>query len=286
MSKKLSKKSTTKRRASSSRESVAALKKTIAAQEKTIAAQAQQVRDGAEQQSATSEVLRMIAGATAPGNLQAVLDALAESAARLCDAKDAQVFRLENEIIHRMATYGDIPAALEHAPYSRESPIGRAMVDRQLVHIRDLAAVVDTEFPVIKTVQRHIGHRTTLAVPLVRDESPIGAILIRRMEVRPFTDNQISLLKTFADQAVIAIENVRLFKELQASNHDLTEALEQQTATSEVLKVISRSAFDLRPVLETLIENATRLCGANQGYIYKLDDDLFRLGSPITFPPN
>ena len=256
-----------KTRAASNAGSIAKLKQ-------TIAAQARELRQGAEQQAATSEILRMIA--KAPGDLQSVLDSLTERAARLCDAKDAQIFRLDDNGIRRVAAYGDLPIALEYTPYNRESPVGRAMVDRQMVHVPDLAAVVDSEFPVIKNYQHVIGHRTTLAVPLLREALPIGAILIRRLEVRPFTVTQINLLETFADQAVIAIENVRLFKELQESNRDITEALEQQTATGEVLRVIASSPTELQPVLDTLLANAVKLSGATKGHIRQYEGEFLR----------
>src|SRR5207247_10908393 len=134
---------------------------------------------------------------------------------------------------------------------TRGWPVGRAIVDRETVHVHDLAASIETEFPDSKVLQERIGTRTALATPLLREGVPIGAIFIRRTEVRPFSEKQITLLKTFADQAVIAIENVRLFQEL-------TESLERQPATSEILGVIASLPTDLRPVVDTMAENAHR----------------------------
>jgi len=186
-----------------------------------------------EQQTATSEILRVIA--SSPTDIQPVLDTVAESAARLCESVDAVILRANGDYVQRVAQYGSIPTfPAFDIPFliSRGWPTGRAIVDRRTIHIADVLAEVETEFPDAKSLQQAQGTRTILIAPLVRKGVSIGAIVLRRQEVRPFTDKKIALLTTFADQAVIAIENVRLFQQLK-------ESLEQQTATSEILGVIA-----------------------------------------------
>ena len=170
-----------------------------------------ELAEATEQQTATSEILRVIA--SSPTDLQPVLDVVAENAARLCDADDALILRVEADVLRLVASYGPLPTS-QTRPINRQLVSGRAVIDRQTIHVHDIA-VAEDEFPVTRTRGMPRGIRTFLATPLLCKGVPIGAIAIRRTEVRPFSDKQIALLKTFADQAVIAIENVRLFQESQ-----------------------------------------------------------------------
>jgi len=220
-----------------------------------------------QQQTATADVLKVISRSTF--DLQKVLDTLTESACRLCDAYDAVIVLREGEFLRIAAHYGDIPV-VDKWPVSRDWVSGRSVVDRKTIHVHDLLAE-EAEFPMAFAFAQQTGHRTLFAVPLMREQEVIGAINIRRTEVRPFTDRQIELVSTFADQAVIAIENARLFEEVQAKTRDLTESLEQQTATSEVLEIISSSPGDLQPVFKAMLNNALRICEATFGQLLLFD---------------
>ena len=238
-----------------------------------------QVTETLEQQTATSDILRVISNS--PTDERPVFEAIARSARRLCDAAYSVVVLIETGQQTLVAVDGvdeERIAALQGIyprPIARDTTTGRAILDRRIVHVED--SWLDPEYT--HPLRDSHALRSILTVPIFREGLSIGAVSVWRGEARPFTQQQIAVLETFADQAVIAIENVRLFKELEARNRDLTEALDQQTATAEVLKVISRSTFELQPVLETLVENAARLCSAEWGIIYRLDAELLHVAA-------
>ena len=222
-----------------------------------------ELRESLQQQTATADVLKVISHSTF--DLQVVLDTLVESATRLCEAYNSVIFLRQGERLSIRAHHGPIPLGLSELRLIGPGWVtGRAVLAREPVHVHDLQASAQ-EFPEGAEMALRQGHRTTLAIPLIRENEAIGAITIRRTEVRPFSDKQIELVATFADQAVIAIENARLLNELRQS-------LQQQTATADVLKIISRSTFDLKAVLNTLVETATRVCDADFGNIARPRD--------------
>ena len=233
-----------------------------------------ELNEAFERETATDELLRVIA--SSPTDIKPVLDAVAASAARLCDAYDVIIRLKKDDMLHLGAHSG--PIAVDEAPWplNRDRVMARSVIDVGTVQVEDLTEA-GAEFAAGREMAIQYGFRTILATPLVSDGRAIGAISLRRREVRPFSDRQIKLLKTFADQAVIAISNVRLFEEVQARTAELSEALAQQTATADVLKVISRSAFDLEPVLQTLLDSAIRLAGGDMGSISLRDGDWLRV---------
>ena len=244
-----------------------------------------ELRKSLQQQTATADVLKVISRSTF--DLKSVLNTLVESAAHLCEADMAALARPKGSIYRYEAMFGH---SREHEAFLSANPagidrgtaVGRTLVEGKVVHITDVLA--DPEYTYFGG-QKLGGFRTLLGVPLLREGAPIGVLVVQRKTVRPFTDKQIELVTTFADQAVIAIENVRLFDEVQARTRELSTALDQQTATSEVLGVISGSPGELDPVFHAMLANATRLCEAKFGDLYLMEGDAFRICAQHGAPP-
>ncbi len=239
-----------------------------------------------EQQTATSDILRVISRSQT--DAQPVFETIAAAALKLCNASSANVFTFDGRLLHVAALAIVNPEAADALRKRFPMPPGRNMGATRAVLTCSLVAIPDVlEDPDFahKANALAAGFRSVLAVPLIREGTPIGAIAVGRPEPGPFPPKQITLLQTFADQAVIAIENVRLFTELEARNRDLTEALEQQTATSEILRVISQSPRDVRPVFDTIAAAALKLCRASAGLVFTFDGELIRLAAIANLNP-
>jgi GAF domain-containing protein len=253
-----------------------------AAREETKLARLTRERDEAlEQQTATSEVLQVIS--SSPGDLEPVFATMLENAVRICDAKYGNIYRWDGEFLHLLAAHDTPPALAEFRRRSalRPSLIRRMVETKTAIHVIDVAAdpeYLERRTPSTVAVVELGGVRSFLSVPMLKENELIGSFSLYRQEVRPFTNKQIALVTSFASQAVIAIENARLLNELR-------ESLQQQTATADVLKVISRSTFDLQTVLDTLIKSAAELCVADKAVIFQQEGEALRLVANYGFSP-
>ena len=246
-----------------------------------------ELRESLQQQTATADVLKVISRSTF--DLQVVLDTLVESAARLCEADRSIILRFDGELLRMAAAHNGLSHSLgsswnrtRSAPDGTRSPRApHSTAERSKSRMSGLIPTI----PMVANRSRSGNVRTMLGVPLQREGTPIGVLLLQRSIVQPFTDKEIALAETFADQAVIAIENVRLFDDVQKRTQELSEALEQQTATSEVLNVISSSPGELEPVFQAMLANAVRICEANFGMLFRFEDGVVRAAAMLGVPP-
>jgi GAF domain-containing protein len=239
-----------------------------------VQARTAELTEALEQQTATSGVLSVIS--SSPTDVQPVLDAIVRTATGICASYDAVILLRDGDDLRIAAHHGPMAVDFERAPISRHWVAGRTVVDRTPVHVHDLT-VEGEEFPLGRELALRLNQRTALGLPLLRKGESIGCLFLRRTEVLPFTEKQIALLETFADQAVIAIENARLFAEVQARTAELTEALEQQTATGEILSSISASMTDPQPVFDAIVRNVNRLFGTQYANVQLLRDGLVHM---------
>src|SRR6516165_3107397 len=258
-------------------ESVGARGSSVAGPEAVVARLTRELNEAREQQIATADVLKVISGS--PTDVQPVFDMIAESARRLCDGQFCFVYRFDGQLLHFVAHHSLTPEVFEMnrrawpAPPSRRSAAARAILERGFVQIPDINADPDYVLGAMAEVGKY---RSLVAVPIVRDDLAIGSIAVARAQAGLLPDPQVELLKTFADQAAIAIENVRLFEAEQQRARELSESLEQQTATAEVLRVINSSPGDLKPVFEAILANAIRICEATFGNMMIREGERFR----------
>src|SRR5262245_19850109 len=250
------------------------LKKQLEARTRELAEARGHLSEALEQQTAVSDILRLISNSR--NTVRRVLESVAERAAHICQAQFVDIFLVEDNELRDAAWFGQIRRTLS-LPLDRTTAGGRSVCDMRPVHVEDMQNAGD-EFARGREIALRDGHRTTLGVPLIREGRALGTIIVRRTEVRPFEQNHITLLATFANQAVIAIENTRLLNELR-------ESLQQQTATADVLKVISRSPGELEPVFSAMLENALRICEAKFGILSVYRDGAFVAQAMVGAPP-
>jgi len=237
-----------------------------------------ELQESLEYQTATSEVLNIVS--RSPAQIETVMDAIAEVAARVCRPCHAGVLMLDGDMLRAAAKPQGVllPSAPMGMALHERTVACRAFLEKRTIHVEDITKALE-EYPDARRFVASSGHRTTLAIPLLREGTALGIILLRRPEVKPFRVAEIRLLETFADQAVIAIENTRLFEEVQARTKELTESLESQTATSDILNVISRSPTDVQPVFDTIAANAVKLCSATFSVVLRFDGEVIEIAS-------